>query len=108
MVEEMKISKVDKLVPNLNNKNVVHIQALDKTWKHGLMLKKIHQVIKFNQSAWLKAYIDLNTRWRIQATNEFEKDFFKLINNSVFDKAMENIHNHKDIRLVRIEKIYLP
>jgi hypothetical protein len=109
LCERMEIGKVEKLVPNLNDKDmyVVHIRALDQALKHGLILKKVHRVIKFNQSAWLKSYIDLNTRLRTAATNEFEKDFFKLMNNSVFGKTMENIRNHKDVKLVTNEKKYL-
>ena len=71
------------------------------------MLKKVYIVYKI-QSVWHKTYIDLNATWRTQATNEFEEDFFKLMNNSVFGKTLENIHNHKDIRLVSVEKKYLP
>ena len=104
----MEIDKVMKLVPNLFNKKqyVVHIRALSQALNHGLILKKVHRVIQFEQSAWLKPYIEINTRLRKDATNEFEKDFFKLMNNSVFGKTMENIPNHKDMRLVTNEKKY--
>ena len=90
--ERMKIGKVEKLVPNLNNKRkyVVNIRVLDQALKHGLILKKVHRAIKFEQSAWLEPYIMKNTRLRMAAKNEFEKDFFKLMNNSVFGKTMEN------------------
>ena len=79
---------------------VVHIKALDQALTHGLKLKKVHQVIELGQSKWMKAYIMLNTRLRKDAKNEFEKDFFKLLNNSVFGKTMENIRSHKDMQLV--------
>ena len=74
---------------------MVHIKALDQALKHGLKLKKVHRVIEFQQSKWMKACIMLNTRLRKDAKNEFEKDFFKLINNklinnNVFEKTMEN------------------
>ena len=105
----MKIGRVEKLVPNLKDKKgyVVHIKALEQALKHGLKLKKLHRVIEFQQSRWMKAYIMLNTRLRKDAKNEFEKDFFKLMNNSVFGKTMENIRNHKDMKLVTSDKKYL-
>ena len=89
--EGMKINKCSKLLCNLYDKNnVVHIKSLNQTLDHRLILKKVHRVIHFNQKAWLKEYIDMNTELRKQAKNDFEKDVFKLMNNSVFGKAMEN------------------
>ena len=102
----MKIGREEKFVLNLKDKKgyVVHIKVLGQALKHGQKLKKVHRVIEFRQSKWMKAYIMLNTRLRKDAKNESEKDFFKLMNNSVFGKTMENISNHKDMKLVTSDK----
>ena len=100
--ERLMVNKVEKLIPNLNDKTkyVIHHETLKLYLSLGLKLKKIHRGISFKESAWLKPYIDLNTRLRAKASNDFEKDFFKLMNNSVFGETMENIRNRVDIRLV--------
>ena len=78
MCERIEINGVEKLVINLRNKKnyVIHIRALDQALRHGLVLEKIHRAIGFNQSDWMKPYIDFNTKLRTRATNNFEKDFF--------------------------------
>ena len=93
---------VKKLIPNLRNKNnyVVHYKTLMQCLKLGMKLKKIHRGIKFIEVAFLKSYIDKNTNLRAQAKNNFEKDFFKLMNNLVFGKTMENIRNRVNVKLV--------
>ena len=79
---------------------VVRIKILNKALKHGLKLKKVNRVIKFQQSNWMKSYIMVSTRLRSAAKNEFENDVFNLVNSNVFGKMMENIRNHKDMKLV--------
>ena len=109
LVKKMKIGREVKLVTNLKDKKgyVVHIKALDQALKYGLKFKKVHRVIDFQQSRWMKAYIMLKTRLRKGAKNEFENDFFKLMNHTVFGKTMENIRNPKDMKLLASNKKYL-
>ena len=104
--ERMKINKCTKLKCTIRNREnyAVHIKALKQVVNHGLELTKVHRIIEFDQEAWLKPYIDMNTNLRKDAKNDFEKDFFKLMNNSVFGNTMENVRNHRDIKIVTTDK----
>ena len=109
MCERMEINGIENLVPSLHDKKnyIIHIRALDQVLNHGLVLEGIHQAIEFDQFAWMKSYIDFNTQLRATATNDFEKDFFKLMNNMVFEKMMEIIRKHRNIKLIMTEEKYL-
>ena len=96
---------VEKLIPNLRDKKkyVIHYKNLIQCLDMGLKIKHIHRGIKFVESEWMKPYIDKNTNLRAKAKNNFEKDFYKLMNNSVFGKTMENIRNRVNVKLVNTE-----
>ena len=100
--ERMKIEKVEKLVTNLHDKTKygIHIRNSKQKLNHGLILKKVHKVIQFNEKAWLKQYIDMNIKLRQKAKNNFEKDFFRLMNNAVFGENVENMRKNRNIKLV--------
>ena len=104
--ERKKVEKVEKLICNIDDKEkyVIHIRALKQALYHGLKLKKVHRVIQFNQEAWLKTYIDMNTKYRKEAKSDFEKDFFKLMNYSLFGKTSENVRSHRDTKLDKRRK----
>ena len=90
---EIKVGDVQKLIPNLDNISnyVLHYRNIQLYLSLGMKLTKIHKVLKFKQSDWMKKYIDFNTEKRTNAANSFEKDFFKLMINSVCGKTMERI-----------------
>ena len=90
--KEWKVEKVKKFVTNLRDKieYVIYIRYLKQALNHELILKKVHSVIKFNQNAWLKPYIHMNTKFRQKAKNNFERNFFYMMNNAVFGEAMES------------------
>jgi hypothetical protein len=104
--QNVKDEKVEKLILNLMDKNkyVLHIRNLKFYLEQGMKLKQVHRVVKFKQTFWLKEWIDFNTEKRKQATNDFEKDLFKLMNNAVFGKTMEDVKNRMDFELVKSEK----
>ena len=101
LLRRMKIDKCKKLVCNFQNKKkyVVNIKSLKQALNHGLKFKKIHRIIEFNQKAWLKPYIDMNTE-----LIKLAKYLFTLMNNAVFGRTMENIRKHRDIKLVTTDK----
>ena len=102
LLERKKVNKVGKLICSIEDKEkyVMHMRVLKQTLNHKLVLRKVHRAIQFNQKDWLKPYIDMNTKLRKNAKTDFEKDFFKLMNNSIFVKTMENVRKHRDIKLV--------
>ena len=106
LTERMKNEKVEKLVADLHDKTkyVIHIRNLKQAFNNGVFLKNLHRTIRFKQKASLISYIDMNTELGKKAKNDFEKDFFKLMNNAGFGRIMENVRKHRDIKLVTIER----
>ncbi len=104
--ERLWVNKVEKLIPNLNDKTkyVLHHENLKMYLRMGLELTKIHRGITFEESCFMKSYIDLNTDMRTNGSTDFQKDFYKLMNNSVFGKTMENVRNRVNVKLVTNKK----
>ncbi|MEW8615643.1 MAG: DNA polymerase, partial [Candidatus Thiodiazotropha sp.] len=96
-------TEVEKLVPNLHNKDryVLHYRNLQLYMSLGMRLIKVHRALRFGQSPWMESYIRMNTGLRKKAASDFEKDLYKLMNNSVFGKTMENLRKRVDVKLVR-------
>ena len=106
---DIKVGDVKKLIPNLSNKTkyVLYYRNLQLYLSLGMKLTKVHTVLKFKQSDWMKKYIDFNTEKRKNAANDFEKDFFKLMINSVYGKTMENLRKRIHVRFVNNVKDFL-
>ena len=100
---DLTMPNTEKLVLTLEDKEkyVVHYKNLQFYLSQGMRLKKAHQVIEFNQEPWMEPYIRMNTEFRKQTKSDFETDFYKLMNNSVFGKTMENLGNRTDVKIVR-------
>ena len=106
---EIKDGDVKKLIPNLGNKTnyVAHYRNLQLYLSLGMKVTKIHRVLKFKQSDWMKKYIDFNTEKKLNAANDFKKDFLKLMINSVYRKTMENLRKRINVRLVNKAEDFL-
>ena len=103
LLEDDNILNTEKLVPNLMDKTkyVLHYRNLQLYLSLGMKLKKIHRILEFNEAPWMEPYIRMNTEFSKKSKSAFEKDFYKLMNNSVFGKTMENLRKRVDIKVVR-------
>jgi len=101
LTETKKHFSGEKLIQNLNHKHnyVTHFANLKLYIRLGMKLTRIHRVLRFEQSPWVKSYIDFNTEKRRQKKTDFERDFYKLLNTSVFGKTMENVRNRVNVVL---------
>ena len=106
---DIKIGDIKKLTPNLYSKKsyVVHYRNSKYYLSQGLILKKVHKLLEFTQSPWMKPYIDFNTQKRMEATNEADKNLIKLLNNAVYGKTMENMKKRMKIRIIKTPKVFL-
>ena len=105
LIKDLDLNPPDskKLLLTLQDKNnyVVHYRNLQFYLQQGMKLKRVHRVLEFDQESWMEPYIRMNTEFRKKAKSDFEKNFYKLMNNSVFGKTMENLRNRVDIKIVR-------
>ena len=102
---EIKHSNSKKLIPNLLCKNnyIVHYRNLKLYISLGMEITKIHKILTFRQSPWMQKYIQFNTEKRRICENEFERDFFKLLNNSIYGKSLQNQRKQVNIQLINNE-----
>ena len=105
---DIKVGGVKKLIPNLYDKikYVVHYKNLQYYLSLGMKLVKIHTVLSFKQSNWLKKYSDFNTKKRQESPDEFSKEFYKLLNNCIYAKSIENIKKGMNVKLISDKKVY--
>ena len=102
-IKPKKYTKSKKLICDWTDKkkDLVHYRMLKFYVRHGMVVDKIHEIISFKQSNWLKKYINFNTQKRNKAKNDFEKDFYKLLNNAFYGKTMENVRNRLGIKILK-------
>ena len=101
---KIKVGDVKELIPNLGSKTLVHYRNLQLYLSLGMKLTKIHRVLKFKQSVWMKKYNDFSTKKRMNAANDFEKDSFKLIIDSVYRKTIEKFTKKNQRAIIKKRK----